>query len=48
MFNYARRGKCKKYPATLRVKLSATPRPEVRNVTGRPLSVFEREVGEQT
>ena len=41
----AQEGKRKPYPSTLRVRVSATPRPDKRTpVTRRPLHVLEQEV----
>lgn len=37
-------GKPKTYPSTLHVKVTHTPRPDRREVTQRPTSIFEREV----
>ena len=37
-------GKPKTYPSTLHVKVTHTPRPDRREVTQRPSSIFQREV----
>ena len=37
-------GKPKTYPSTLHVKVTHTPRPDRREVTQRPTSIFQREV----
>ena len=37
-------GKPKTYPSTLHVKVTHTPRPDRREVTHRPTSIFQREV----
>lgn len=41
-------GKPKTYPSTLRVRVTATRRPDRVKVTHRPQHVLQREVGEQT